>query len=352
MPELHTSQLRGALEALSLLAGVDELEEFPLRVAEAMRTVVPCHHAGYTVVELGTDRVQVVADPPETVFAGGPEIFARFAHQNPLLSDLAASGSPRAGRLSDYLSPRELHRTELYDHVYRHIPLEYQMGVPLRSPRRDLGRPGELAGLSLVRVERDFSDGEKLLLELMRPQLAAMLTRLHERELLRATEAADAGAGRWSMLLDASGTPVWTSDTAGNDLDLRPGEPLPAALLDWVRRQPHIEERGGPWGEPLSLDGVLLQPRLVRDAYPGLDGLHLRPLRPRPTLAGLRALGLTARQAEVMQLALGGRTSRQIGGALWISPRTVEKHMEGIYARLGAANRTEAVLIAARALDP
>ncbi len=355
MPSLKTTQLRDALQALSTLSELDRLDEYPTRVAQAMRRVIPCHHAGYTAVALGTDRVGIVADPPETVFSGGPEVFARFAHQNPLLSDLAASGAERAGRLSDYMTTRELHRTDLYDHVYRHIPLEYQIGVPLRPPGRDLGRDDEIVGVSLVRVDRDFTDAEKLLVELMRPHLSAMLRRLHELELLRATEGADATDDRWALLVDDRGVVAWASRAAQADLDLHSGERLPARLLGWVKaRLPSEEEpyRPGGWGQPLSLDGLLLQPRLVPRAYPRLHALHLRALRPRPTLAALRALGLTARQAQVMQLALAGRTSPQIATALDLSPRTIEKHMEATYARLGAANRTEAVLIAARALDP
>ena len=42
-------------------------------------------------------------------------------------------------------------------------------------------------------------------------------------------------------------------------------------------------------------------------------------------------------------LVLGG-TNRQIGVALHVSPRTVEKHVERILTKLGAANRTIAAL--------
>jgi DNA-binding NarL/FixJ family response regulator len=96
--------------------------------------------------------------------------------------------------------------------------------------------------------------------------------------------------------------------------------------------------------------GMSVQARRVADAYPGLHSVHLRALRPRPTLAALERLGLTRRQAQVLQMMLLGRSASQIALALSLSVRTIEKHMQATYARLGAANRTEAIVIAARAL--
>jgi DNA-binding CsgD family transcriptional regulator len=345
--------LRRALLAVGELAEIDDLAEYPRRVAELLRRVIPCHHAGYTAVELGTGRVTIAADPADSVFPGGPEIFARFAHQNPMLSDLARTGDQHSKRLSDYISSRELHRTELYDQVYRLIPLEFQIGVPMPAPGRDLGRPAEVVGLSLVRVERDFSDAEMALAELVRPHLAQTLRRLHELALLRASRDGETN-DRWVLLVEGAGVVAWISEAATEALGLRVGDPLPALLRRWLGSElAHPgDEAVSPaaWGSPLTIAGIRMQPRLLSDAYPGLHALHLRPLLVRPTLAALRGLGLTLRQAQALQLALAGRTSREAAMALELSPRTVEKHMAAAYGRLGAANRTEAVLIAARAL--
>ena len=64
----------------------------------------------------------------------------------------------------------------------------------------------------------------------------------------------------------------------------------------------------------------------------------------------IRTLGFTPRQAEVLSLALEGRTAASIAYALTISPRTVEKHFEAIYERLGVVNRIGAVLATLAAL--
>jgi DNA-binding CsgD family transcriptional regulator len=48
---------------------------------------------------------------------------------------------------------------------------------------------------------------------------------------------------------------------------------------------------------------------------------------------------LTAREAEIVELVAGGLTNAVIAERLWISPGTVKKHLENIYAKLGVANR-------------
>ena len=60
-----------------------------------------------------------------------------------------------------------------------------------------------------------------------------------------------------------------------------------------------------------------------------------------PTAASLPAahLGLTKREAEVLALVAEGRTNRQIGQALFITPKTASVHVSRILAKLGVAGR-------------
>ena len=52
---------------------------------------------------------------------------------------------------------------------------------------------------------------------------------------------------------------------------------------------------------------------------------------------------LTTREAEILELVAAGLTNAAIGERLWISPGTVKKHLDNVYAKLGVANRTAAV---------
>ena len=63
---------------------------------------------------------------------------------------------------------------------------------------------------------------------------------------------------------------------------------------------------------------------------------------------GLAALGVTAREADVLALVADGLTNREIGERLYLSPRTVEKHVERLLAKTGAGNRSQLVGRAAR----
>jgi DNA-binding CsgD family transcriptional regulator len=52
---------------------------------------------------------------------------------------------------------------------------------------------------------------------------------------------------------------------------------------------------------------------------------------------------LTAREAEILELVAAGLTNAAVAERLWISPATVKKHLENVYAKLGVANRTAAI---------
>jgi DNA-binding CsgD family transcriptional regulator/tetratricopeptide (TPR) repeat protein len=60
------------------------------------------------------------------------------------------------------------------------------------------------------------------------------------------------------------------------------------------------------------------------------------------------SLGLTRREVEVLALVAEGRTNRQIGQALFITPKTASLHVSRILAKLGVAGRGEAAAIAHR----
>ena len=58
--------------------------------------------------------------------------------------------------------------------------------------------------------------------------------------------------------------------------------------------------------------------------------------------ASLRTAGLTAGEAEVLRMVALGRSNRDVGAALGITDRTVAKHLQRSFAKLGVSNRSEA----------
>lgn len=61
---------------------------------------------------------------------------------------------------------------------------------------------------------------------------------------------------------------------------------------------------------------------------------------------GILEHGLTPRESEILRLIAGRMSDREIGEALFISPRTVSRHVASILAKLGVHSRREAAAIA------
>lgn len=62
------------------------------------------------------------------------------------------------------------------------------------------------------------------------------------------------------------------------------------------------------------------------------------------TPALLETLGLTQRESEVLRWVAEGKSNPEIGIILDLSPRTVSKHLENIFQKLGVESRTAALL--------
>jgi DNA-binding CsgD family transcriptional regulator len=60
---------------------------------------------------------------------------------------------------------------------------------------------------------------------------------------------------------------------------------------------------------------------------------------------------LTAREAEAPAWIARGKANRDIAQILGLSPRTVNTHLEQIFATLGVENRTAAAAVAMRILE-
>jgi ATP/maltotriose-dependent transcriptional regulator MalT len=94
----------------------------------------------------------------------------------------------------------------------------------------------------------------------------------------------------------------------------------------------------------------------LEHAYAELDRIGAHRLRDRAaqalralgravprTVAATNGLGLTQREVQVLQRVAQGRTNRQIAGELYLSVRTVDRHVARIFEKLGVSSRAAAV---------
>jgi DNA-binding NarL/FixJ family response regulator len=59
-----------------------------------------------------------------------------------------------------------------------------------------------------------------------------------------------------------------------------------------------------------------------------------------------RGSGLTAREVEVLQMVATGKTNRAIAGELFLSEKTVARHVSNIFMKLGVSSRAAATAYA------
>ena len=126
---------------------------------------------------------------------------------------------------------------------------------------------------------------------------------------------------------------------------------LPKAMEEWVRNQ--ATRIGRKRAVPQSRESLVVKRGTKRLVVRLLPDLHHTVLMLEEQSTGLpseclECLGLTRREAEVLDWIGKGKTSGEIGTILGRSGRTISKHLERIYRKLGVENRTAA---AARCLD-
>lgn len=190
------------------------------------------------------------------------------------------------------------------------------------------------------------------------PQELVARIRVHlaGARLVASAHAAIDAAGHALFAAGADGRLRWATPGAARLLARLPvaeGDSLPAqvrALLDNPARMEAIEL---PAAEHAGEQVAGLDVRVVGRITP--DELLLRVVLAQPSQDEARIrtrLPVTPREAEVLIWLTRGKSNRDIGEILGLSPRTVNKHLEQIYAKLGIENRSSAVALTLQALAP
>lgn len=336
MPQLSARDLHAALAFVDEAHSFADLDSFRVGILPGLGRLVPCDLVGYNEVDPGGEAL--VLTYPEQVPDEANAELPRLAHEHPLIC-VQLNGDLGAYKISDFLSARQFRSLELYAGLYSKIGAEDQIAFGLGGP--------VVIGIAMNRDRRSFGERDRAMLDLLRPHLTRAHTHLREREgageLVAALERGLADGGRAVLSLDSTGRIAVASGGALGLLQAylpSGGATLPPALAEWLAGVPARARA------PLVLDGE--RGRLeVRAVDLGPDGTLLMLEEERAMRAeGLRSLGLTRRQAEVLCLLGQDRSPNQIAAELFISPRTVRKHLEHIYARLGVHNRAQALRMA------
>ncbi|MHB8694581.1 MAG: helix-turn-helix transcriptional regulator [Solirubrobacteraceae bacterium] len=318
------------------LVGTHTLDELRRRTFLGLDELVPADVLMWDRVDLASGAVRHVAFPAEAEPRDAFEGIVGHAGSHPLLAAHAARRCP-ALRLSDVVESGCLSRSELYGELLHPAGVEYSITIGMRSQHREI----VVAGLG--RTEREFSERDRDLLDLVRPVLEDALrdTQAHER--LDHARETNPPPGSAVVLLDRNGEIEQSSLDAERWLSehFGPAEHpgwLPQTVVEWLAlppRPPLVSVRDGRHltihllpGDPHAL---LLEEHVASFRQDALD-----------------RLGLTPREAEVLRAATSIEQEADIAWELCLSLHAVQDRLAHIEAKLGVHTAADAVAVAFR----
>ena len=187
--------------------------------------------------------------------------------------------------------------------------------------------------------------------------LARIRVHLTNARIAHGTRVALDATGRFLLATDQSARLLWCTPKAKQLLaELFPavagqGPSLPPAVIDQIKqlRQPTS-------GKSSVRSHLEVGDRRIELSFLSSIGPDELLFRLAEVTAGgdeqllQKTLQLTGREAEVLLWISRGKSNREIGEILHISPRTVNKHLEQVFVKLGVENRASAAARAVRAL--
>ena len=182
--------------------------------------------------------------------------------------------------------------------------------------------------------------------------IARITTHVLNARAIRSARTALEHAGQSVLSFDHGGRLRWGSPGAF-DLLAAPG--AEGLVLDETARPDLAAWLAGLLDQPASDAKPFLAQGLVFRYLGQISGETVvrirRDLGQGEETRLVASFGLTEREAEVLYWLTLGKTNRDIGEILTLSARTVNKHLETVYHKMGVDNRTSAAVLADRVLQ-
>lgn len=362
LAELAERDLRAVLGALQSLAERSaDSASFIAAALEGLTGIIASELTTLSICDLERGTRRVVGRQGESLSAADRAAFDKHFREHPLVRFHSSHPGGPTQRISDCMATPIFRDSALHADYYRRIGINYVMALPLRIDDANV--------ISVVfnRSLSDFKDGERAVADAIRQPLAAIY-----RNLL-ACEDAGIGLKCVSQLAGDGGWQMMRVTLAGRILDASPlalsllgrffpesgaarQTRLPAALFEWFARSRNwgLERPAINHGQPFTLSrlGLALRVHFIPDPDDSCAGyLLMKVSRAELHAADLAHLPVTEREREILALVAAGKTNGEIGTILAISARTVQKHLEHIFQKLGVESRTAAAVRALAALD-
>jgi DNA-binding CsgD family transcriptional regulator len=321
--------MRGARQLFSCIGELLELEdpaELPYLLAEPLKRLIPYDFLVYNEIDTTTGAIVTVSNP-NGVEAGNPT-FEAYAYQHPLITYYQRTRDSNVLRLSDHIDRPGLRRLDLYNEFLHPLGIEEMIVCTLPAA------PSIAIGLVLTRERRDFSADECVLLSQLRPYVLRAYRSARQRKEVRrrldALESAFNKGGHAVIALGADGEFAAASADADRLVSTYCSGPLETLARDLEGRRTIVKPSNGRRLVVTKVDSALL----IDEEVDAFSSEHLR------------SLGLTVREAQVLQAVRRGAPNKAIAHELGVTIRTIKKHLERVYEKLGVESRTAALAVA------
>jgi DNA-binding CsgD family transcriptional regulator len=351
MERLTHRDYRRLFEVLNEMYALRDHETFTSHFVDTLARLVPVDLVSYDEMNARTRRAYFKTAPRNSSPSkDAVEMFGQYMHQHPCVAYARKTGDGSPSKISDFLSVNQWKRLALYNEFYKPLGMVHNLGMQLSMA--DEG--ATMISMGLLRSERDFNERDRAFWALMRPHVARALenaqivTRMrHDLVMWQSTiEQIDQPI----VCVNAKGHILWATQRAqrllGAKAKLAQAGRLPAILYDWINEQKRRFSTPSELPRPLEpltfeLFERRLRARLVADGDRHL--VFLEEQRPELSPGLLSHLGLSRRETEILTWVAQGKSNPEIAAILGISVRTVHKHVERMYVKLGVENRHAAM---------
>ena len=348
MTRLNIQDLQTLLSAIENLNSDFDPKSLAERAISAATMVIEADSVAFTGINYNGELSGLAWDSSEAISPEEIEIFGLYMHEQPLFAAFVIERRPETLKITDLLAADKFERTNIYNEFYRKIGVRNQLVSPL-SISEDL-----FVSCSANTGKKDFSDRTKLMSTLLAPHLVNTIRNAYAYERLNsALETEECGI----IAVNSKGKAVFVSEFAKQLLEKyfasekRETGSLPETLHNWLKEVNSMfktSEFALP-PDPLKIENKKgeLTVRFMCNNKTREKNLLLEEKRfvnPKT----FEQLNLTRREAEIMFWITKGKSDDLIANLCGISTRTVHKHVENIYTKLGVENRTSAIL---RALE-
>lgn len=339
---LSQRDLRAILEFLRALYAFQDHDGFVSTTVHGLPRVIASDLTAYCEIDPVARTSENWLDRPEVNTPDAGRIWEAYMLEMPVLAHYVRTGDGSALRITDFMAQRRFRDTGVYAEHYRPKDLEYVLATWVPSPQLAIG-------IGVGRDSRDYTDDERTALELLRPHLiqgwrnAQAVTKMRrEAQVGRAL----ASLRQDVVVLRRDGALLSAGERAQRSLRaFFPGTAaaVPEDVTAWaVEVMADLGE--GPDDLPREISPLVRSAagaRLIVRPFVTESGLVLTVEEQRER--GAPAERLTSREREVLACVAAGKTNEEIADLLGCAPKTVEKHLEHVYAKLDVPNRAAAV---------